>query len=471
MKRTLIVYILLTAMMCSALGCHATPEELAVQNKGNTEAAFEKTYSGSSAISEYLNSGEKIEKSVTGERGNKLLLDAEVVVPAVEKLPVVSVTVDKISEEAVKKTAQQFFGEDTKYYEVSGPTKEYYEQRISEIEDEIVLTKKAIEEHDEDYTIDSVDAQTGEAKEETVTKKTLEEDLHKIEEDLERYKELIATYEEKPLTETQLIYKEHDNVNYEEECISATAKLNGKDYLIHTSRGGYALEIGRIDPQSYEMAYPVVYDNYSEDNQEEFAVKLAQEEAEKLSCDFVKEIDDSFVLGKVYKSGCSVSGYEDGWKCCFTRVVSGVEIGYDDHQIDVDGVSNPLYYESLDVIVSDDGIIAMQWQYPSTVKETVNDNVEPLAFDKIAEIIEKQLTGYINQTMETPQNLLIDKIELSMMRIKKVNSENEFYLVPVWDCYGKQTDENSGGQQNVDNFSFLTVNALDGSIINRSLGY
>ena len=80
------------------------------------------------------------------------MLDAEVVVPAVEKLPVVSVTVDKISEEAVKKTAQQFFGEDTKYYEVSGPTKEYYEQRISEIEDEIVLTKKAIEEHDEDYT-------------------------------------------------------------------------------------------------------------------------------------------------------------------------------------------------------------------------------------------------------------------------------------------------------------------------------
>lgn len=186
MKRRLIVYILLTAMMCSALGCRATPEELAVQNKGNTEAAFEKTYSGSSAISEYLNSGEKIEKSVTGERGNKLLLDAEVVVPAVEKLPVVSVTVDKISEEDVKKTAQQFFGEDTKYYEVSGPTKEYYEQRISEIEDEIVLTKKAIEEHDEDYTIDSVDAQTGEAKEETVTKKTLEEDLHKIEEDLER---------------------------------------------------------------------------------------------------------------------------------------------------------------------------------------------------------------------------------------------------------------------------------------------
>ena len=81
-------------------------------------------------------------------------------------------------------------------------------------------------------------------------------------------------------------------------------------------------------------------------------------------------------------------------------------------------------------------------------------------------------------------NLFITKIVLGYARVKMSDS-NTYILVPVWDFFGTYEAINNGDKQNpnrneysqqmdnTQNFmhSFLTINAVDGSVIDRSLGY
>ena len=48
-----------------------------------------------------------------------------------------------------------------------------------------------------------------------------------------------------------------------------------------------------------------------------------------------------------------------------------------------------------------------------------------------------------------------------MMRVQNENNENDFTLIPVWDVFSTQLGD----------YSLVTVNAMDGSIITRENGY
>jgi hypothetical protein len=61
------------------------------------------------------------------------------------------------------------------------------------------------------------------------------------------------------------------------------------------------------------------------------------------------------------------------------------------------------------------------------------------------------------------------------MVARKKDNPDHLMLVPVWDFLGTRIwkDTNSGkdvSSGNV-NLSFLTINAIDGSVIDRNLGY
>ena len=56
------------------------------------------------------------------------------------------------------------------------------------------------------------------------------------------------------------------------------------------------------------------------------------------------------------------------------------------------------------------------------------------------------------------------------MRVKEKNVGDSGVLVPVWDFFGTQAfDDITIGQDGYQ--SLLTINAVDGSIIDRDLGY
>ena len=64
------------------------------------------------------------------------------------------------------------------------------------------------------------------------------------------------------------------------------------------------------------------------------------------------------------------------------------------------------------------------------------------------------------------RRLVFNNITLGMMRVAKKDSSNEYYYLPVWDFIGHYGESNGGTEM-----SFLTINAIDGSLVDRGLGY
>jgi len=63
--------------------------------------------------------------------------------------------------------------------------------------------------------------------------------------------------------------------------------------------------------------------------------------------------------------------------------------------------------------------------------------------------------------------ITIKHVVLGLMRVRM--KENEYVYMPVWDFIGDwETNGDVGFHHNV---SFLTLNAVDGSVIDRAKGY
>ena len=67
----------------------------------------------------------------------------------------------------------------------------------------------------------------------------------------------------------------------------------------------------------------------------------------------------------------------------------------------------------------------------------------------------------MDERLRDGESLTVDRITLGMMRVQNENNENDFTLIPVWDVFSTQLGD----------YSLVTVNAMDGSIITRENGY
>ena len=143
---------------------------------------------------------------------------------------------------------------------------------------------------------------------------------------------------------------------------------------------------------------------------------------------------------------------------------AGVSLDYDD----------PVIPESAAVLVRDGKAVALVWYNAIKVTGTENENVGLISFDKALEIFKKQIfrSIYLDTAekgkAETHEHITVTRIVLSYMKVKKKDAPNERYLLPVWDFMGYTED---GSKEWFANQSLLTINAIDGSIIDRNAGY
>ena len=116
----------------------------------------------------------------------------------------------------------------------------------------------------------------------------------------------------------------------------------------------------------------------------------------------------------------------------------------------------------------------------------INSNAQLLPFDTIVKIFKDQIvycyfvgSDDAKDDRDWDEHLYITDVYLSMMRVRKKDAPNEFYLLPVWDFGFRHEniwDRNvaeAGGPETHDMsmYSTLTINAIDGTIIDRNLGY
>ena len=129
-----------------------------------------------------------------------------------------------------------------------------------------------------------------------------------------------------------------------------------------------------------------------------------------------------------------------------------------------------LPYESLCVDVGADGIFMIEWEHPIGVTGVIAKECELLPFENILDIFGTIAPLTIQRSEYEPNNnLYINRAVLGYMCVPERDHSFAYRLVPVWDFFGERTI----GRERYDthNWSYLTINALDGTIIDRELGY
>ena len=141
--------------------------------------------------------------------------------------------------------------------------------------------------------------------------------------------------------------------------------------------------------------------------------------------------------------------------------------------------------EVISLIVFPEGIAFIIWNCPSDLISTENQNAKLISFDKIQkralELL--KLTQYPEEGAVS-RRILIKKIKLGYYVVRR--SGGGYSAIPVWDFFGYYYDRFTSQEDTQwlldpnmehkwfvygDSASMLTINAIDGSIIDRSLGY
>ena len=159
-----------------------------------------------------------------------------------------------------------------------------------------------------------------------------------------------------------------------------------------------------------------------------------------------------------------------------------------------DVVAPPWDYEFMRLCIDEQGVYALFWYAPLKEKETVLPSATLLPFEKIMEIFRKYVwikekpwlildeSIVIEQDYPSDMVVTIDRITLSLQRVMEPNTFDTALLVPVWNFWGtetttrtdlqtRQTTEEPGSTSPWPPTPVLSINAIDGSVIDPMTGY
>lgn len=162
----------------------------------------------------------------------------------------------------------------------------------------------------------------------------------------------------------------------------------------------------------------------------------------------------------------------DGIMAVYTRMVDQIPVTVTDQpgtMVYLGGqeISSP--YERIVVMCDRGGLQKFLWVNPQTITSEEEENVFLLPFAEIQEIFEDMILTDLKRKGVTGQ-ILIDEICLGYMKVQEnISDGKEGLLIPVWDFIGYVSQNVSGLADYVwgERISFMTVNAMDGSIIVR----
>lgn len=122
--------------------------------------------------------------------------------------------------------------------------------------------------------------------------------------------------------------------------------------------------------------------------------------------------------------------------------------------------------ENIEMTILRGKVVYLFWRNPCDIS-LLNQAVDLLPFEDIWTVFERQvfLQNYGSQDV----TIQIDDIRLGYYYLPKKNNPGNYMIVPVWDFIG--TSETPDGYGIKTPASFVTINAIDGTVINRQLGY
>ncbi|MBD5494114.1 MAG: hypothetical protein HDR12_06980 [Lachnospiraceae bacterium] len=215
-----------------------------------------------------------------------------------------------------------------------------------------------------------------------------------------------------------------------------------------------------------------------------FACWIANEDAMSIS----EYLDSKYLAGMGY--GVHLYRVEDGIPITYTYEDGGMMADYDAEKLiqamenGEEYVPETVYwpYEEMTFIYTNEGLRTFEWINPYIIENLSDEYVFLLPFSDISNIFEdlilKKYADSFNNEGDTV-DIQVDKVVLSYMRVREKDSM-EGTLIPVWDFFGTKTYKNSAGEvdlvvdrvyDGVTPESMMTINAMDGTIVYRGLGY
>lgn len=488
---------MIAACLCISIltGCEKTPEEAIVKEKGaESIKEYESTEETDSPLLETLTAPEHYTNEASYEDGVLVIdTDADVSLPNVSTLNTYKVSAKEVNQDMIDTVTKVFFEGDKIYngWSYNSWTKEKYQEQITR------LKKFKAEGNMDPYEFGT--DENGELY------YNIDERIESFEEDLKTAPEEIIKEEVTPAFGLEYPEGEKGQDTYVME--------DGFDGVVETSQGNYnykidyalapdiAFKISKIrddvDPQEFtawtEGEYILDtegnYNSMSEDTVKGF-VDISYEDAEKMAKEKVDKLGWNLeVYGWDYalfhhgEGGIREDNVLDGgYIFHFARMIDGVPVtftsNYGGGLEDMDSTLTPWSYERCEVIVGDDGIQEVEIYNPYEVGDIQTENVKLMDFDSIIKIYEQmmEVSNADIAEFEKQRTCHVKKITLGYGRIYDPTTDSDTgLLVPVWDFFGGFDAEGDGYSEKNSGVhstqSQMTINAIDGTIIDRSLGY
>ena len=486
---------LLLILLC---GCQPTPESAIVvsKNDGALEAALEVTaQTPAQAPAEVTAAPREAEiytESFTNTDGN-ITFDVELETPVAEaKLPVLRVTPKAIPAETARHVAEVLFG-DAAFYE-------YSETRTRGELEELILSLRHLL-----ADPSAMEARYGAMKDDAAA--WIEAEIAGYEAE---YAAAPASGEAVPCAWEFHPHDWYVKPGWAVPVINDPEEMGDtvSQYIIaETERDGlpYLFVVCNREAEDYRF-HGIACQVYN--NTTDRAVYASREPTQAdmdKAGDEARALLDEMDLGDWVIDSCAATDLPPGnsWsivvKAC--PVYNGVkavhlqQMGYLDKY---DAYASNYFFEEMTFTFGDEGrLVGFALQSPLEVVETVNDNVAVLSFEEVMEAAKSRLRmtaltsdpyaleQFYNMLMFYPAAAVtvhIDQAELGLVRTRIKDNAEDFYLLPayVFRAYYEIFDKN--GQLLADSREFFTldaaetqelivVNAVDGSVINTSLGY
>ena len=469
MKRVLL-FILSVAMVLAAAGCQKTPESSIVTGKSSNDL-IEKAQAdaGEGALTEKLGTPKTYQSSVSSADGLlNVTIDADVIAPEADSVPIIQVTPTEITQEQADALMEKLL-QSTLHSPDQPLTKD-------EITEALLLAEKMLaqgpDEADEElYQLYLVEGQE-------VWEQALQDRISYY---TDIYEDAPETVESEPISG---VFSDRGDGMMQIEGVNRSKEIGYEAIRIANYPNGqgfssafYSWNVADDGLDiSYDSAQDMALYNPDKDLSQVPDVTITEDEAQEL-CDGVVQAlaipgMSCWSVRKTYSSSPLIPT-RCCWEVRYTRQMNGTPITYtNDSYVSMNVTSSGSYqipwpYESLVFYVNEDGIVGMKWLSPYEIGDAVTEDSALLNFNDVMGVFEKM---YLVDNDGVEKDVTINSIRLGYARILKQDETGVGLLVPVWDFFGSVTDADGTVHDNPDD-SLLTINAVDGSIIDRTAGY
>lgn len=205
---------------------------------------------------------------------------------------------------------------------------------------------------------------------------------------------------------------------------------------------------------------------------------------------FAAYVVDNHGTGHVDENYDPASEY--AFKLFYTQTVNGVPVSCHESNTASGGdeYSKPWFYESIEFLISDNGILEIKWSEPSAVTEIIEEDTQLIDFDTAVKKFENAVTYTYGQYMheeediDTTVDIEIDNIQLNLIRMREKDKTGEKagIYVPAYVFYGavKETCHDKKEEYTYEGYKtsagggndfypgplmVMAINAVDGSVI------